>query len=58
MSQQASQDRVLGLVGESVFKNLALRVVLDKEPEEDTAVAAFIETLKARASLHFVRAWK
>ena len=36
------------------MKNRAVRVTLDKEPEEDTAVAAFIETLKARPSLHFL----
>ena len=54
VSQQASRDRVLGMVGEHVLKNLAVRVTLDKEPEEDTAVAAFIEELKSRPSLHFV----
>ena len=33
-------------------------VTIDKEPEEDSAVAAFIETLKARPSLHFAPACK
>jgi hypothetical protein len=54
VSQQAAQDRILALVGETVLKNLATRVVLDKEPEEDTAVAAFIQKLKDVPSLHFV----
>ena len=53
VSEQSSRDRVLGMLGDSVLKNLALRVTVDKEPEEDSAVGAFINTLKAVPSLHF-----
>ena len=53
VSEQASRDRVLGLIGENVLKNRAVRVTLDSAPEENTAIAAFIETLKSRPSLHF-----
>ena len=58
VSKQASCERVIGLIGESVLKNLAVRVVLDRQPEEDTAVGAFIETLKMRPSLHFTSVQK
>ena len=53
VSEQSSRDRVLGMLGDSVLKNLALRVTVDKEPEEDSAVGAFLELLKMRPSLHF-----
>ena len=54
VSQPASRERVIGLVDENVLKNLAVRVVVDRQPKEDTAVADFIETLKDRPSLHFI----
>ena len=54
VSEQAQQERILNIVGDKVLKNLAVRVTIDKKPEEDTAVAAFIEKLKETPSLHFV----
>ena len=54
VEDKAQQDRLLNMLGDSVLKSLACRVVLDKEPEEDTAVHAFIEKLRELSSLHFV----
>ena len=53
VSDDAQQDRVRQLVGDAVFKNLAMRVKLDKKPEADTPVDAFISELKKIACLHF-----
>ena len=53
VSDDAQQDRVKQLIGEAVFKNLAMRVKLDKKPEEDSAVEAFIDELKDIPCLHF-----
>ena len=53
VSEQSSREHVLGMIGDSVLKDLALRVTVDKEPEEDSAVGAFLELLKMQPSLHF-----
>ena len=53
VSDAAQRQRILQLVGERVFKNLAMRVVLDSAPEQDTAVAAFVEQMREIPSLHF-----
>ena len=53
VSDDAQQDRVKQLVGDAVFKNLAMRVKLDKKPEEDSPVEAFIDELKEIPCLHF-----
>ena len=53
VSDDAQQDRVKQLVGEAVFKNLAMRVKLDKKPDEDSPVEAFIDELKDIPCLHF-----
>ena len=53
VSDDAQQDRVKQLVGDAVFKNLAMRVKVDKKPEEDSAVCAFISELKKIPCLHF-----
>ena len=53
VSDEAQQDRVKQLVGEAVFKNLAMRVKLDKKPEADTPVDAFVSELKTIPCLHF-----
>ena len=55
LSQESSTQRVMELVGDAVFNNLAMRVVLDKEPNADTHVAEFVEKLKSCSSLHFDR---
>ena len=36
-----------------MFRNLAMRVKLDKKPEADTPVDAFVEDLKKIPCLHF-----
>ena len=53
VSDEAAQDRVKQLVGDQVFKNLAMRVKLDKKPEADTPVDAFISELKKIPCLQF-----
>ena len=53
VSDEAQQDRVEQLVGDQVFKNLAMRVRLNKKPEADTPVDAFISKLKKIPCLHF-----
>ena len=54
VADKAQQDRLFNMLGDSVLKSLACRVVLDKKPEEDTAVHACIEKLRELPSLHFV----
>ena len=53
VSDEAQQDRVRQLVGDAVFKNLAMKVKLDKKPEEDSEVERFIDELKEIPCLHF-----
>ena len=54
VSDEAQVDRVKQLVGDAVFKNLAMRVTLDKKPEADTPVDAFINSeLRKIPCLHF-----
>ena len=43
----------MDMLGDAVFKNLAMRVVLDSEPEEDSDVAQFVSELRGVLSLHF-----
>ena len=52
VSDAAQQQRVFELIS-NVFNNLAMRVVLDSDPEKDTQVSAFVDTLKTNPSLHF-----
>ena len=54
VSRKAQQEYVLEMIGNGVFKNLALGVVIDTEFKQDTYVAAFIELLQKRTSLHFI----
>ena len=53
VSDDAQQERVKQLVGEAVFKNLAMRVKVDKKPEADSPADAFISELKKIPCLHF-----
>jgi len=53
VSDASQRQRVLQMIGEQVFKNLAIRVVLESVPEQDTGVAAFAEKLREIPSLHF-----
>ena len=52
VSQDAPKARFLEMLNE-VFKNLALRVTLDREPNPNTHVAAFVEKLRCVRSLFF-----
>ena len=53
VSDGAQQDRVRSMIGDSVFKNMALRVVVDSELETDSKVAGFVQQLRTIPSLHF-----
>ena len=52
VSEEAQQKRVTDMVTE-VFKNLAIKVILDDAPEEESEVAEFVEKLHEISSLHF-----
>jgi hypothetical protein len=53
-STETDQSRVLDLLGDKVFNGLAVRVILDREPEPDSAIDAFTAKLRELPSLHFV----
>ena len=53
VSDDAQATRILSLIGEGVFKNLALRVNVDAKPKPDTHVEAFLTKLSECPSLHF-----
>ena len=54
VADKAQQDRVLDMVGDMVFKNLAIRVILDSQPDDDEgAVSAFVQRMREVPSLHF-----
>lgn len=50
------KGKLLDLLGTACFKNMALRVVVDKEPESGSAAAALIGELQEMPQLHFVKA--
>ena len=56
VSEESQQLRMIELLGAAVFNNLAIKASVDEEPEADTAVAAFLERLRAVPSLHFAKA--
>ena len=53
MTISEQRQRVLDMLGEAVFKNLAMRATVDKAPDEGSDTADFIEELKELSSLHF-----
>ena len=53
LEDDAQQERVLSLVGEAVFKNLAMRVTVDKTPEADTNSGNFVSKMREIPCLHF-----
>jgi hypothetical protein len=53
VSNSEEKARVMDMLGEAVFKNLAMRVVVDSEPEEGSDAALFISELRGALSLHF-----
>ena len=53
-SCEDQRKKFTDMVGDGVFKNLAMRVNLDKQPEPDSDVASFIDELKENfPCLHF-----
>ena len=52
VSDEAQQQRVTDMVTD-VFKNLAIKVIIDDAPEEESEVAEFVEKLREISSLHF-----
>ena len=53
MSNEEHRKRVLDMLGEGVFKNLAMRANVEGNPDEGSCSADFIEELKELSSLHF-----
>ena len=53
VSNSEEKARVMNMLGNAVFKNLAMRVVLDREPEEGNDAAQFVSELRRVPSLHF-----
>ena len=53
VSDKTQQDRVLEMFGDRVFKHLAIRVVLDTKPDENSDVETCVERLRDIPSLHF-----
>ena len=53
VSEEVQQQNVLNMLGDAVFKNLAVRVVVDSEPKAGSDVAMFIARLRKINSLHF-----
>ena len=56
VSEDAQQTRVVDLLGAAVFNNLAMKAIVDEEPEEGTATATFLKKLRTMPSLHFAEA--
>ena len=44
----------MSMFGDAVLKGLAVRVVVDTVPEEDTTAHAFVEQLRELPQCHFV----
>ena len=44
----------MSMFGDAVLKGLAVRVVVDTAPEEDTSVHALVEQLRELSQCHFV----
>ena len=53
IARRGQKERVLQLLGDRVLNNLAVRVVLDKEVENETHVKAFIDELRELPNCHF-----
>ena len=53
VSDEAQQEKVFDMCGSAVFKNVVMRVSLDRYPQADTHVAAFVERLRQRPALFF-----
>ena len=56
VSSVEQTKRVQDMIDDSVFKGLAMRATVDREPEADTRVSEFLAQLRECPSLHFVPA--
>eukprot|EP00973_Karenia_brevis_P016462 2254807-Karenia_brevis.AAC.3 len=54
VTEEKQQKKVFDLIGDKVFKDLAMRVVLDSLPQEKSKVECFVRRLKQTTCLHFV----
>ena len=48
-----SEDGKIENILKEVFNDLAMKVIVEKQPMEDSDVAAWIETLRKLLNLHF-----
>ena len=55
MTNSEQRQRVLDMLGDAVFKALAMRLTIDKMPDEGSDTADFLEGLKEFANLHFTK---
>ena len=46
MTNEGERKRILDMIGDQVFKRLAMRVTVDKTPDGGSSTADFIEELK------------
>ena len=53
VSEAGQKERALQLLDDRVLNNLAVRVVLDKEVENETQVKTFIDELRELPNCHF-----
>ena len=53
VSDETQQEKFLDMCGTAVFKNVVMRVSLDRAPQADTDVATFVERLRQRPALFF-----
>ena len=44
----------MSMFGDAVLKGLAVRIVVDTDPEEDTTAHALVEQLRELPQCHFV----
>ena len=47
------EKRIKSILGLGGFNNIAMRVIVDTVPEEDSSVSTFIEELKEMPTMHF-----
>ena len=53
MSEDEEVGKVLSMFGDAVLKGLAVRVILDTAPEEDSSAHALVEQLRELPQCHF-----
>ena len=53
VSDKVQKERLMEVLGGGVLNFLAIRVIIDKEPEKDSRVEEFVKELRALPSCHF-----